>query len=95
MRQDDDGDFDDFPGSFLSHPHIWLGFTSFSAHLRDILPGPTPGGGGGFTMSIGRSSSPGGNTRTFIFGRPGQTDAGLDRVMPLTEYAVPTILAVH
>lgn len=56
-----------------------------------MLPGPRPSGGGGFTLSINRSSSPGGNTRTFILGRPGQTDIGPDRVMPLTEYVAATI----
>jgi len=60
------------------------------AHLGDILPGQRPGGGGGFTLSINRSSSPGGNTRTFMLGRPGQTDVGPDRVMPLTEYVTAT-----
>lgn len=87
----DDGDFDDFAGSFLSDPHSWLGLRPFSAQLRDILPGPTPSGGGGFTLSVNRSSSPGGNSRTVVFGRPGQTDIRPDRVMPLTEYATTTI----
>jgi hypothetical protein len=54
-----------------------------------------PSGDGGFTLSINRSSSPGGNTRVLIFGRPGQTDVEPDRVMPLTEYASPTILIVN
>ena len=60
------------------------------AHLGDILPGQRPGGGGSFTLAVNRSSSPGGNTRTFILGRPGQTDVGPDRVMPLTEYVTAT-----
>jgi hypothetical protein len=60
-----------------------------SAHLRGIFPGPRPGGGGGggggFAFPMNRSSSPGGNTRTFILGRPRQADFGPDRVMPLSE----------
>jgi len=65
--------------------------------LSDIFPGPRPGGGGGgggFTLSINRSSSPGGNTRTFVLGRPGQTDIGPDRVMPLAEYVIATTLII-
>jgi len=65
-----------------------------SAQLRDIFPGQRPGGGD-LTWSINRSSSPGGNTRTFILGRQGQTDIGPDRVMPLTEYVIATILTVN
>ena len=57
--------------------------------MRDLFPGQRPGGGG-FTLSINRSSSPGGNTRTFVLGRPGQTDTGPERVMPLTEYVTAT-----
>ena len=64
--------------------------------LSDIFPGPRPGGGGGgFTLSINRSSSPGGNTRTFVLGRPGQTDVGPDRVMPLAEYVIATTLIIN
>lgn len=62
--------------------------------LRDLFPASRPGGGGGFTLSINRSSSPGSNTRTFVLGGPGQADIGSDRVMPLAEYATATTSVV-
>ena len=61
----------------------------FPPQMGDLFPGPTPRSGG-FTWSINRSSSPGGNTRSFVLGGPRQTDIGSDRVMPLTEYVTAT-----
>lgn len=87
---------DDLTGRYLLRPRSWLGLMNpLLAHLGDIFPGPRPGGGGGFTLSINRSSSPGGNTRTFILGRPGQTDFGPDRVMPMREYVTATVIIVN
>ncbi|KAF9785801.1 hypothetical protein BJ322DRAFT_1056413 [Thelephora terrestris] len=64
-------------------------FDDLTAQLRDVFPGQRPSGRG-LTLAINRSSSPSRNTRTFVFGRPGQTEIGPDRVMPLTEFLEET-----
>lgn len=86
VRPDDDGTFDDFAGSFLLDPHLWLGLRPFSALLQDALPDPMPNRVGGFNVSINRSSPPGENARSFPFRAPGQTGVGPDRVTRLSDY---------
>jgi len=57
-------------------------YDELAARLRDSFPGPVPSN----VTLMNRSLSPGGNTRTIIFGRPGQAGLGPDRVMPLREF---------
>jgi len=65
-----DDDFHPVPESFMT--------------MGEWLRGPS--GRGGVTVEINGSRSPGGNTRTFVFGPRSGASAGTDPVPPLSEF---------
>lgn len=66
---------------------LYPGQENFVLGLGDLLRSNS-GGGGGFTLHINGTQSPGGNTRTFVLSpRPGASGGSTDRVPPLSDFA--------